>query len=487
MTDFTVQPVILAGGSGTRLWPLSRESFPKQLLRLRGAGTLLQDTVRRLDGLDGGPSTVVREPIVVCNEEHRFLVLDQIEAIERAPEAVVLEPVGRNTAPALCLAAELALAAGTDPVLLVMPADHVIEDREAFHAAAASAARLAAEGAVVTFGIVPTRPETGFGYLRTGAAVGAHEGAFQLEAFVEKPDAETAGEYLASGEYLWNSGMFVVRASVWRSAARAHCPDIATACAEALRAAESDGRFVRVGRRAFEGCRADSIDYAVMEPLSAAEEAGEIWAAVVALDAGWSDIGSWSALLEIGEGDEAGNVLEGDVFTHQTRDSLVIAGQRLVATLGVRDLVVVDTADAVLVARKDCAQDVRRVVGWLEARGREEGKSHRRVYRPWGSYEQLDAGERYQVKRLTVKPGAALSLQMHHHRAEHWVVVRGTARVTRGEEVMLLGENESTFIPLGTRHRLENPGKVELEVIEVQSGSYLGEDDIVRFEDRYDR
>ena len=493
-------PVILAGGSGTRLWPLSREEHPKQLLRLTGANSLLQETVMRLDGIsaNGADRIEVEPPIVSCHEEHRFLTLEQLEDVRHPPQRVVLEPCGRNTAPALTTVALTLANAENHPVLLVMPADHVIEDIVGFHRAVAVGAKLAQEDRIVTFGVVPTHPETGYGYIHTGDALKETDdepAAYSVDAFVEKPDADTAAGYLAEGRYLWNSGMFVVSARTWLDAIAGFRPDIHAACKKAVDAGRADGCFFRVDGDAFAACPSDSIDYAVMERLSEASrraskrkaDSNRITAAVVPLEAGWSDVGSWRTLLDRGIGNPGRNVVQGDVFTHDTTDSLLLAQHRLLATVGIEHVVVVETADAVLVADKDRTQDVRKVVDWLKGEKRGESKTHRRVYRPWGSFEQLDAGERFQVKRLTIKPGAALSLQMHHHRAEHWVVVRGTAKVTRGDEEFLLSENESTYIPIGTKHRLENPGTLELEIIEVQSGSYLGEDDIVRFEDRYDR
>ncbi|MCP5467580.1 MAG: mannose-1-phosphate guanylyltransferase/mannose-6-phosphate isomerase [Sinobacteraceae bacterium] len=472
-----IVPVILAGGGGTRLWPLSRSSYPKQFLALAAApDSLLQLTLGRL-GAGAAP------PLVLCNEEHRFLVAEQLRQLGLAAD-LVLEPVGRNTAPALCAAACRATAGGDDPILVTMPADHLVTDEAAFAAAIEAAVAQAMAGRVTTLGVVPTRAETGYGYIETGTSLGAGAPpAWTLSAFREKPDPATAAGYLAGGRHLWNAGIFVVRASVWLAHAEAHCPAIAQAAARAVAAGSADGDFFRLEAASFAASPADSIDYAVMEPLVAAGGA----AAVVALDAGWSDIGTWSSLWEVAPHDAAGNVVHGDVCLVDGRDNLVHAEHRLVAALGCRDLVVVETADAVLVAPRERAEDVREVVAWLAAQQREEHLTHRRVYRPWGSYETIDCGPRFQVKRITVRPGAALSLQMHHHRAEHWVVVSGTARVTRGDDVFLLGENESTYIPLGAVHRLENPGALPLELVEVQSGAYLGEDDIVRFDDRYDR
>ncbi len=500
-----LQPLILAGGSGTRLWPMSREHYPKQLLSLAGEHTLLQDAATRLDGLplgdagvaDGAanPIHAVRAPLVICNEDHRFLVAEQLRQVDRKPAGILLEPVGRNTAPALTLAALAELATGDDAILLVMAADHVIRDVATFHRAVIQAAVLAGDGMLVTFGITPDRPETGYGYIKTGAPVGEQSTAPQsqprrLAAFVEKPDAETAQAYLDSGQYLWNSGMFMMRASVWLEAIRHFQPEMAEACRLTYDRGRADGVFRHMSRAEMEACPSDSIDYAVMEKISGGAEEGAAAAyraAVVPLDAAWSDVGAWSSLWDISPGDEDGNVISGDVYCHDTRDSLLVAEHRLLATVGLDDVVVIETPDAVLVARKDRAQDIKHIVQRLKQEQREEHRTHRKVYRPWGSYEGLDMGDRFQVKRLTLTPGAAISLQLHHHRAEHWIVVSGTARVTRDGEQFLLSENESTYIPVGARHRLENPGKVPVEIVEVQSGSYLGEDDIVRVEDKYNR
>jgi len=462
-----LQPVILSGGSGTRLWPLSRELYPKQLLCLAGDNTLLQQTVARLDGLEG-----VSAPMVVCNEEHRFLVAEQLREMNVTAADIILEPVGRNTAPALTLAALTATTGSEDPLLLVMPADHVIRDIVAFQTAVRRAIELAEQGKLVTFGIVPHSAETGYGYIQRGQGV-------EVTAFVEKPDAATAASYIQSGDYLWNSGMFLVRASLWLEELRVNHAQIVTACANALAGSARDGDFRRVAKDAFVLCPGDSIDYAVMEKTKRA--------AVVPLDAGWSDIGAWSAMWHVCAQDSSGNVVQGDVVTHDTRDSLLIAQHRLLGAVGMENVIIVETPDAVLVVHKDRAQDVKEIVSRLKALNRTEHLAHRRVHRPWGSYEGVDNGDRFQVKRLVVKPGASMSLQMHHHRAEHWVVVKGTAKVTRGDEVMLISENQSTYIPIGMKHRLENPGTIPLEIIEVQSGSYLGEDDIVRFDDHYNR
>ena len=463
-----INPVILSGGSGTRLWPLSREQYPKQLLSLMGGLTLLQQTVSRLDGMQH-----VADPLLVCNEEHRFLIAEQLRALDKKPADIILEPAGRNTAPALTLAA-LALQkdAPDGALMLVMPADHVIQDVGKFHSAVKAGAALAEKGRLVTFGIVPTCPETAYGYIKQGKD---HE----VAAFEEKPDAKTAGHYVQSGEYLWNSGMFMMLTSAWLDELKRFHPAMLEACKAAYEQGRRDGEFYRVNAQAFTSCQSNSIDYAVMEETD--------HAAVVSLNAGWTDIGAWSSLWEASARDGQGNVVQGDVYAHETRNTLLISQHRFLAAVGLDDIIVVETPDAVLVAHKDHAQNVKEVVNRLKSEKRSEYQMHRRVYRPWGYYEGIDAGQRFQVKRLMVKPAASLSLQMHHHRAEHWIVVKGTARVTKGEEVFMLTENESTYIPLGTTHRLENPGNIPLEIIEVQSGSYLGEDDIVRFEDIYNR
>jgi mannose-1-phosphate guanylyltransferase/mannose-6-phosphate isomerase len=464
-------PVILSGGAGSRLWPLSRQHYPKQLMPLLGGRTMLQETIRRLDGVTG-----VAPPIVVCNEEHRFMVAEQLRAGAIEPAAIILEPVGRNTAPAVAVAAARAQAVGDAPVLLVLPADHVIRDRSALREAIERGAALATEGKLVTFGIVPDAPETGYGYIR--AAQPGTEPSAVLE-FVEKPDAERAAAYLASGDYFWNSGMFMFRADRYLEELQRQAPAMVTACREALAGASADLDFTRLDAAAFERCPSDSIDYAVMEKTRDA--------VVVPLSAGWSDVGSWSALHQVSEKDPADNVLVGDVVVEDTHHCYLHSSGRLVTAVGLSDCVVIETPDAVMVAPRDQVQDVKKLVNRLKAEGREETSNHRRVVRPWGSYDSIDLGERFQVKRIVVNPGAKLSLQMHHHRAEHWIVVQGTARVTRGDKEFLLGENESTYIPMGTTHRLENPGKVPLHLIEVQSGTYLGEDDIVRYDDTYGR
>jgi mannose-1-phosphate guanylyltransferase/mannose-6-phosphate isomerase len=455
-----VQPVILCGGSGTRLWPLSREHHPKPLHAVNGERTLLQETALRCGG----------DPIVVCNETHRFLVQAQLRRAGARARSIMLESKGRGTAPALTLAAIHAVTAD-DPVLVAMPSDHFVARRDDFQRAIERGVALAAKGRIVCFGVPPASPETGYGYIKTDSQY--------VEQFVEKPDAAKAAEYLACGQYLWNAGIFAMRASVWIDAIGNFRPEILKACERAYRQGKRDGTFLRVDPAAFAECPADSIDYAVMERLTDAM--------VVRLEAGWSDVGAWDALWDIEAKDADGNVIHGDVHAADTRNALLIAQHRLLACVGLDDVVVVETPDAVMVARKDKAQAIGAMVATLKAAGRAECLAHRKVLRPWGSYDGIEHGERFQVKRIVVEPGAALSLQMHYHRAEHWIVVRGTARVTRGDETYLLTENESTYIPPGTRHRLENPGKLPLEIIEVQSGAYLGEDDIVRFEDNYGR
>ena len=467
-------PVILSGGAGTRLWPLSRELYPKQFLPLVGERTMIQDTALRTAALAGAAPA-----IVVCNEAHRFLVAEQLRQIGIAPQAILLEPVGRNTAPAVAIAALTALAQAKpdeEPLLLVLPADHVLTDVAAFTRAVESALPAAREGRFVTFGVVPTAPETGYGYIRQGAGAGAVR---PVAAFVEKPDAKRAAQFVASGDYLWNSGMFLLPARGYLEELERLQPEMLAACRKAHSVAVRDLDFVRLDKAAFESCRADSIDYAVMEKTERA--------AVVSLAAGWSDVGSWKSLQDALPADAAGNVTRGDVVAEASKDCLLFSTERLIATVGLEGHVVIETKDAVMVAPKDRVQDVKRLVERMKQEGRSEPGLHREVFRPWGSYDSVDAGPRFQVKRLTVKPGAVLSLQKHQHRAEHWVVVKGTARITRGEDVFLLQENESTFIPVGTVHRIENPGTEPLQIIEVQSGGYLGEDDIVRLEDSYGR
>ncbi len=489
-------PVIMAGGSGTRLWPLSRTAFPKQFLSLGYDETMLQQTVSRLDGLN------TTDPIIITNENHRFLVAEQLRQMGQSA-SILLEPVGRNTAPAIALAAFQALvdsrhyrkdkASGNDgeseaPILLVLAADHVIQDTAAFQAAVKKLEPAVRDGKFGTLGIVPTEPATGYGYIKAGAET---SGLFSVEQFVEKPDAETAQSYLDAECYYWNSGMFMIRADRYLEELKRHQPAMYAACEAAMANTEQDFDFVRIDKEAFIACPDDSIDYALMEPLTADSANSQV--VVAPLDAGWSDVGSWSALWDIADKCEDGNSVlhagkgEGETILKDTRNSLISTSDRLVSTLGVDDLVIVDTKDALLVAHRDKVQDVKKIVAQIKEQGGGQHEFHREVYRPWGRYDSIDNGERYQVKRITVKPGAKLSVQMHHHRAEHWIVVSGTASVTNGEKTFLVTENESTYIPIGQVHCLENPGKVDLEMIEVQSGSYLGEDDIVRFKDVYGR
>ena len=483
-----LHPVLLAGGSGTRLWPLSRFFYPKQFLSLTGRRTMLQETLARLDSFPD-----VAPPIVVCNEEHRFVVAEQLLEADRTPLAIILESAGRNTAPALTIAVHQLLASapeGDDPLVLVMPSDHLVRDGDAFRAAVRRGTTLAEQGYLVTFGVVPTGPETGYGYILKGGALGPDEtGALELVRFVEKPDQDAAREYVESGTYLWNSGMFLMRASTWLDELERYRPDIASACAAAFENCSADGDFVRPDPALFASCPSESIDYAVMEKAAGATQHDRTAApcSVVPLDAGWSDIGAWEAILDQNERDAEGNVVRGDVYTHDVTNTLLLSQHRLVAAVGLRDLIVVETADAILVAHKEHVQHVSAIVSRLRADGRREQEDHRRVHRPWGSYDLVDSGPGFQVKRLIVNPGAALSLQMHRHRAEHWVVVAGRATVTRGEEDLTLEANAAIDIPMGVAHRLENRGDAPLEIIEVQSGGYLGEDDIVRLDDRYAR
>lgn len=460
----------MAGGSGTRLWPLSRSNYPKQFLKLSGEHTMLQNTLNRLNGLNHSPA------MLICNEEHRFIAAEQVRQLGAEHSGIFLEPVGRNTAPAIALAAFKAIEMGEDPLLLVLAADHVIEDIASFQHSVNQAAELALQDKLVTFGIVGNKPETGYGYIKRGEQ---YNTGFVVNSFVEKPDVDTAEKYIASGDYYWNSGMFLFKASRFLNELKAFRPDIYEACEKAIKVQSNDLDFIRVDKTEFEACPDESIDYAVMEHTKDA--------VVVPMDAGWSDVGGFAALWEVSEQDANGNAFKGDVKAVDTKNTLVFGEDKLVATVGVKDLIIVNTKDAVLVAHKDKSQHVKAIVQQLKLEGRSEAKLHREVYRPWGKYDSVDSGERFQVKRITVKPGAKLSVQMHHHRAEHWIVVSGTAKVQIDDTEQFVTENESVYIPITAVHALENPGKVDLELIEVQSGSYLGEDDIVRFEDRYGR
>ncbi|RUM92847.1 MAG: mannose-1-phosphate guanylyltransferase/mannose-6-phosphate isomerase [Thermodesulfatator sp.] len=465
-------PVILSGGSGSRLWPLSRAAYPKQLLPLTGPDTLIQQTARRASSLRNSTS-----PLIVCNNEHRFLVAEQLHEAGFQPLDIMLEPVGRNTAPAIGAAAFRCTEEGPENIMLVLPADHLLGDLDKFQVAVESAAGAASEGKLVTFGITPSSAETGYGYIRRGKSI--RDNLYAIESFVEKPDKQHAEEYLSSGDYFWNSGMFLFRPDTYLAELKRWQPDMHEKCLHAYEKASRDLDFLRLETGAFQACPSDSIDYAVMEKT----ENG----VVVGLDGSWSDIGSWDSLWDVSPKDVNGNVLQGDVMVEDVADSMLFARKRLLAALGIRNLVIIETPDAVLVADKNRSQDIKKIVSRLKENQREEFLFHSKVYRPWGSYEGLVSGERFQVKLITVKPGAKLSVQMHHHRAEHWIIVKGTARIRKGDESILLTENQSTFIPLGTVHSLENPGKIPLELIEVQSGSYLGEDDIVRLEDVYGR
>ena len=469
-----IHPVILSGGSGTRLWPMSRTLYPKQLLSLLGQDSLLQQTVRRVADRQGFAA-----PLLVANEEHRFIIAEQLREIAAVPRALLLEPVGRNTAPAVCIAALALTEAEPDPLMLVMPSDHTIGDLAAFADALERAATAARAGALVSFGITPQRAETGYGYMRRGSELDGAKGVFAVAEFVEKPGPEQAQAYVASGEHSWNSGMFLFPARVYLDELERLRPDMVAACRDALATAQRDSDFVRLGREAFAGCDSDSIDYAVMEHTRRA--------AVVPVSMGWSDVGSWDALWEMGDKDQHGNSIEGNVVAEDARNCYLRSEAGLVAAIGIEDLVVVATADAVMVAPRNRTQDVKKLVARLVKDRRDEADALPTVHRPWGTFTSLHNGHRVQVKHIMVKPGGKLSLQMHHHRAEHWVVVQGTARIRRGDQEMMLSEDQSTYIPIGTSHRLENPGKIPLHLIEVQSGSYLGEDDIVRLEDSYGR
>lgn len=471
-----ILPVIMAGGTGSRLWPMSRELYPKQFLRLYGEQSMLQETVTRLNGLGAS------EPLVICNEEHRFLVAEQLRQINRLSKNIILEPVGRNTAPAITLAALSAIDEGSDPLLLVLAADHVIENPEAFHQAVQNAIPFAEHGKLVTFGIVPTGPETGYGYIQRGMELGSNaESIYRVQRFVEKPNLPTALQYLETGEYYWNSGMFLFRAKRFLEEMATFRPDILQACLKAIETLEPDEQqnFIRVDKESFSACPDESVDYAVMEKTTDA--------IVVPLDAGWNDIGSWAALWDVNNKNAAGNAVTGDVFTHNAENCYINTDEKLVAAIGVENLVIVNTKDAVLVIDKSQVQDVKKVVEYLKSAQRREYRLHRESYRPWGRNDIVVNTPRYHVNRITVKPGGQFSLQMHHHRAEHWVILSGTARVTINDENFLLTENQSTFIPIGAQHRLENPGKIPLELLEIQSGSYLEEDDIVRTQDHYGR
>ncbi|MXY43264.1 MAG: mannose-1-phosphate guanylyltransferase/mannose-6-phosphate isomerase [Dehalococcoidia bacterium] len=485
----TIYPVILAGGSGTRLWPLSREYYPKQFLPLISeSSSMLQETLARLELIEEATS-----PILVCSELHRFIIADQLREVGVEATSIIVEPAGRNTAPALTLGALRAqdtVEDGSDPILLVTHSDHLITEPQRFLDAFRVGLALASEGDVVTFGVPPTGPETGYGYIEKGATLPSVDGgAYAIHSFVEKPDLAAAKEYCESGRYLWNSGIFMMRASVWLRQLEEHRPDITAAVREAYSRGKDFFEFFRPEEQAFLDCPSESIDYAVMEGAgsAAAEDDGSTGFAVVPIDVGWSDIGSWSTLREQRQQDTQGNVIQGDVYTDSTKNSLVIGQHRLVAAIGLEDVVVIETADAVLVAHKDSVQDIKEIVEQLRKDGRPEADVHRKVHRPWGSFDILDGGEGFQVKRLTISPGASVSFQYHNHRAEHWIVVRGTAKVTKGDEVFILNENESVSIPQGMKHRLENPGDIPLEVIEAQMGDYLGEDDIIRLEDNYNR
>lgn len=462
-------PVILSGGSGTRLWPLSRSQYPKQFLPLVSDKTMVQETILRLQELKK-----IQPPIAICNEEHRFLMAEQLREVDMQPSAIILEPMGKNTAPAVTLAA---LSAEPDDILLILPADHVIPDTASFQAAVKKADALAKQNYLVTFGIVPNQPETAYGYIKAGKSL--DKNSFSVDTFVEKPNLETAKQYINSGDYFWNSGMFAFKAGRFLKELNKFQPDMLVACKNALRGATKDLDFIRLDKKSFSKCPSDSIDYVIMEKTDQA--------VVVPLDAGWNDVGSWSALWDIADKDKKGNAVSGDALTFDTSNSFVHSSSKLVTTMGVDNLVIIETDDAILVAAKDQVQNIKKIVDQLKKQKRIEANCHQKVYRPWGYYHSVDNGSRHQTKRIVVNPGAKLSLQKHHHRAEHWIIVKGTAKITKGDEQLLLSENESTYIPLGVTHCLENPGVIPLEIVEVQSGSYLGEDDIVRYNDVYGR
>ena len=467
-------PVIMAGGTGSRLWPMSRELYPKQFLRLHGVNSMLQETVNRLEGISG------REPVVICNEEHRFLVAEQLRQINKLSHNIILEPVGRNTAPAIALAALNAISQGDDPIMLVLAADHIINDCNAFQQAVRDALPFAEKGSLVTFGIVPTGPETGYGYIQRGdVTVSELSEAFKVKRFVEKPDIETAEQYIRTGEYYWNSGMFMFRAKRYIEELQRFRPDILEACKTAMKDTDADNDFITIDRDKFSACPDESIDYAVMEKTNSA--------VVVSLDAGWSDVGSWSALWDVSNKDKLGNAITGDAFLHDTQNCYINTDEKFIAAIGVENLVIVNTKDAVLIIDKSQVQDVKKVVEFLKNQERREYRVHRESYRPWGRNDNVVNTVRYHVNRLTVKPGGKSSLQMHHHRAEHWVILSGTAKVSLDDKTYLLTENQSTFIPIGSQHMLENPGKIPLEILEIQSGAYLEDDDIIRIKDHYGR
>ncbi len=469
-----ITPVILAGGSGTRLWPLSRALYPKQMLSITSPYSMLQNTLKRLEGLEN-----LSQPIVVCNDDHRFMAAEQLRQIDIVPHTIILEPVGKNTAPAIALAALKAVQEGMDPVLLVLPADHIINNVSNFHKAVGSGCNLADQGYLIAFGIIPTAPETGYGYIRQGEKLPGSDTAMFIKEFVEKPDLPTAEKYLASGQYCWNSGMFMFKASAIISELQQTSRQTIELCEAVIKDGRQDLDFFRIDEDLFSQVSSDSIDYAVMEKTRKG--------VMIPFEAGWNDLGSWDALWQSSPKNGDQNVVKGDVMVHDVNNSFIRAESRLVAAVGLTGFVVVETSDAVLISPRDRVQDVKKIVQSLKDLNRSEADVHQRVYRPWGDYETIDNSSRYQVKRITVKPGGKLSLQKHYHRAEHWTVVSGSAMVTRDDTTMLLKEDESTYIPVGVLHRLENPGKIPLELIEVQSGSYLGEDDIVRYEDVYGR